>query len=193
MRKLILSMSTTVDGYVVGANGDMSWMKPDDDIIWSDLFNLLEDVDLFVLGSGMWEEYREYWKKALKEPGFNDNEVKYARIAERTEHIVFSKTINDSEWENTAVNNGDLATEIRKIKELPGKNIQIVGGAEFAAAMIDTGLVDEYRMLIHPALIAGGKSFWHQIKNRHRIDFVSADRLSNGVIVLLYKELGREK
>ena len=191
MRKLILSMQTSLDGYVEGKNGDMSWMQPDDDETWGDLFGILQDkVDLFLLGRGMWTEYRNYWTKALAEPEkFSAHEVEYAKLAEKTQHIVFSKTLKDAGWENTTINSGDLETEIKKIKASEGKDIQIVGGADFAASLLDSGLVDEIRVLVNPAIVAGGKSFFHQIKNRHSLELTSVRQLSSQVVVLVYNQL----
>jgi dihydrofolate reductase len=184
-------MQTSLDGYVEGKNGDMSWMQPDDDETWADLFQLLKDnVDLFLLGRGMWDEYRNYWKKALAEPDkFSDHEIAYAKLAEKTPHIVFSKTLKESGWENTTINSGDLETEIKKIKVSEGKNIQIVGGAAFAASLLDTGLVDEIRVLVSPAIIAGGKSFFQQLKNRHWLELTEVKQLSSQIVVLVYKQL----
>ncbi|OOQ58520.1 hypothetical protein BC343_07585 [Mucilaginibacter pedocola] len=184
-------MQTSLDGYVEGKNGDMSWMQPDDDEAWGDLFGMLKSkVDLFLLGRGMWAEYRNYWKKALAEPEkFSAHEVEYAKLAEATPHIVFSKTLKESGWENTSINSGDLETEIKKIKASEGKDIQIVGGGDFAAAMLDSGLVDEIRILVNPAIVAGGKSFFHQIKNRHSLELKEVKQLSSQVVVLVYNQL----
>nr|WP_294943905.1 dihydrofolate reductase family protein [uncultured Mucilaginibacter sp.] len=195
MRKLILKMETTLDGYVEGKNGDMSWMQFDDDATWAELFDMLNDkVDLFLLGRNMWHGYRDYWRKALAEPDkFSKHEVEYAKLAEKTPHIVFSKTLKESGWENTTINSGDLEAEIKKIKASDGKDIQIVGGAEFAASMLDTGLVDEYRILVNPAIIGGGKSFFHQIKNRHSLQLTEVKQLNGRVVALVYKQLDTDK
>jgi dihydrofolate reductase len=85
MRKLILSMQVSLDGYVEGPKGDMSWMQTDDDESWKNLFEeLVNNVDLCLLGAGMWVEYRDYWKKALAEPAnFSQHEVAYAKFAEK--------------------------------------------------------------------------------------------------------------
>lgn len=191
MRKLILSMNASLDGYIEGKGGDMSWMQPDDDDTWGDLFGMLEEhVDLFLLGRGMWAEYRNYWKKALAEPEkFSAHEVAYAKLAEKTPHIVFSKTLKESGWENTTINNGDLVIEIKKLKAATGKDIQIVGGADFAAALLDTGLVDEMRILLNPAIVAGGKSFFHQLKNRHSLELTEVKQLANQIVVLVYRQI----
>jgi dihydrofolate reductase len=190
MRKLILSMQVSLDGYVEGPNGDMSWMQADDDEQWDDLFEMLKNnVDLFLLGAGMWPEYRDYWKKALASPtDFSSQEVEYAKLAEKTQHIVFSKTIKDAGWENTTINSGDIVIEVKRIKEQPGKDIQIVGGAAFAAALLDTGLVDEYRIMINPAVVAGGKSFFHHLKNSHSLELTGVSKLGSQVVALTYKQ-----
>ena len=184
-------MQVSLDGYVEGPKGDMSWMQPDDDDAWEDLFGILSNtVDLFLLGRGMWAEYRDYWKKALAEPDkFSANELKYAKLAEKTQHIVFSKSLKNPGWENTAINNGDLAQEIQKLKAGKGKAIQIVGGANFAASLIDLGVVDEYRILVNPAIVGGGKSFFHQLKNCQSLQLTEVKRLGNGVVVMAYTHL----
>ena len=129
-------MHVSLDGYIEGSNGDMSWISPDDDQQWNELFAFLENVDVLVLGGGMWASYRDHWKKALTEPGFELNEVKYAKLATKMRHLVFSNTITDSGWENATVISGNVVAEMKRIKEQPGKNIQLVGGSKFAASLL---------------------------------------------------------
>jgi dihydrofolate reductase len=93
MRKLILSMQMSLDGFIEGENGDATWMNTNDPEDWPDLFEMLKTVDLFVLGRVMWPGYRDYWKQALTSSTASSNEVKYARMAEKTKHLVFSNTI----------------------------------------------------------------------------------------------------
>jgi dihydrofolate reductase len=187
MRKLILYMHVSADGFVEGENGDMTWMQPDDEHQWSELFEFLKDVDLFLLGRGMWPGYSNHWKKALVDQSFSANEIKYAKLAEKTHHIVFSKTLKDPAWENTTVVAGDVVDEVKQIKQQAGKNIQIVGGAKFAATLIDSGLVDEYRILINPAVVTEGKSFFRQLKTRRSLELTDVQKFSNGVVLHIYK------
>jgi dihydrofolate reductase len=191
MRKLILSMQTSLDGYVEGKNGDMSWMQPDDDETWGDLFGILKiKLTCFCWAAACGRNIATTGKKRLpSRRSFRRHEVEYAKLAEKTPHIVFSKTLKESGWENTTINSGDLETEIKKIKASEGKDIQIVGGADFAASLLDTGLVDEIRVLVNPAIVAGGKSFFHQIKNRHSLELTSVRQLSSQVVVLVYNQL----
>ena len=188
MRKLILSASVSLDGYVEGPNGDMSWMQVDNKKEWDDIFESLHKVDLYILGAGMWEGYRDYWKQQLVAPDAPADEVKYAKLAEKTQHIVFSKTLKNAGWENSTINSGDVTTEVKKLKEQPGKEIMTFGGAAFAASLLDAGLVDEYRLVINPAIVAGGKSSLNQLKKSHKLQLENVKQLGQ-LVVLRYNQL----
>lgn len=185
-------MHMSLDGFIEGPNKDMSWMKPDTDDLWDDLFEMLNNVDLFLLGHGMWDEYRDYWKRALVEPGFTANEIKYARLAEKTAHLVFSNSVIDAGWKNSSIVAGDVAKEVAAIKAAPGRDIQVVGGAMFAGTLVEAGLIDEYRLMINPAILARGKSFFSGHQNRHMLEFTGQKIFSTGAIALSYKQLSTE-
>jgi len=189
MRKLVLSMQMSLNGFAEGPKKDMSWMQPDTEEQWNNLFAMLKNVDLFVMGRGMWKEYRDYWTRALDQPGFSSSEVKYATLATQTPHIVFSKTLQQSGWPNATIARGDLKRTITQLKQQPGKNIQIVGGAKFAAALIDTGLVDEYRLCINPVIVAKGKSIFSKLLNRHNLQLKAITALTPGLVLLHYIQL----
>ncbi|MBC7937671.1 MAG: dihydrofolate reductase family protein [Rhizobacter sp.] len=151
---------------------------------------MLEKVDLLLLGGGMWEEYRDYWKKALHEKGFSANELKYAQWAEKTQHIIFSSTLTEAGWQNARLEKVDeLEAFVAQIKAGPGGAIQIVGGAQFAQGMIDTGLVDEYRIFVNPVIVGKGKSFFHQLQTRHNLKRNEVILMDSGLVVLSYKQL----
>lgn len=186
MRKLILLMRVSLDGFVAGPNDDMSWIK-DDDEQWKDLFEVLQNVDLFLLGGRMYADYKNYWKRALTSVDVTKEERAYAQLAEKTQHIVFSQTITDAGWENTSVENGPIAEAVTKLKNLPGKNIQIVGGAKFAATLIDAGIVDEYRITINPVLLTAGKSFFHQLAVKQELQLIESKQLGSGLVILVLR------
>ena len=187
MRKLILSMQVSLDGFIEGENGDMSWLQKENEEQWKDIFDMLETVDLFLLGRVMYPDYRDYWKSTLTNEKASPNHKAYARLAEKTAHIVFSQTLKEAGWENTRIISGPVAEEVKKIKQQPGKDIQIVGGAKLAATLIDAGLVDEYRIVVNPVIISKGKSFFCQLTNRSKLQFQLAKVLKSGVVILKYK------
>jgi dihydrofolate reductase len=186
MRKLILSMQVSLDGFIEGKNGDMSWMDTDDKEQWADLFSMLQSVDLFLMGRVMWPAYRDYWKQALTSATETPNKVAYAKLAEKTKHIIFSQTLKDAGWENAAINNKPVVEEVKKIKQGNGKDIQIVGGAKLAATIIEAGLVDEYRLIINPVIVGEGKSFFRDQHSKQLLQLISTKNLSSGVIIAKY-------
>ncbi len=179
-------MQVSLDGFIEGPNGDMSWMQTDGDELWKDLFKMLQNVDLHIMGRVMFPGYRDYWKAALTDSQFSSGERAYAKYADKTKHIVFSKTLKDPEWGNTTINTGGVAEEVRKLKQLPGKDIYVVGGALMASTVINAGLVDEYRLTVNPVVVAEGKSFFQQVNNRHDLVLKDTKAFSSGVVVLIF-------
>ena len=177
-------MNTSLDGIV---SDELSWMQPDTDQTWDSLFEMLSNVDLLLLGAGMWEGYSNYWKKALEETGFSKNELKYARYAEQTKHMVFSSTLQDAAWGNTKVQSGNLKQIIRGIKREKGRNIQIVGGGSFAASCINTGLVDEYRLMVNPVILGRGQILYSNLLTQHPLELIKTEQMDNGVVILTYR------
>ncbi len=182
-------MQVSLDGFIEGPDGDMSWRASDDSEEWKDLFEMLETVDLFLLGAKMYPGYRDYWQKCLANPqSCSQNELAYAKLAHKSAHIVFSNTMATAAWANTTICRGDAAVEIAYIKQLPGKDIHLVGGAKLAATVIEAGLVDEYRLNIIPAIIGNGKSFFRQQHARFDLELISTKSLPSGAVIARYKE-----
>ena len=165
-------MDMSLDGYVSGPDGDSSWQDVNNGGNWEDLFKAMKDIDLFVLGAGMWPEYSEHWKNVLKADNPPANELKFAQLAEKTQHIVFSSKLNDAGWENTTINHGELKTEIEKLKAMEGKDIMSFGGASFARSLLEAGLIDTYLLRINPVILAGGKSIFKDLEKRHNLKLV---------------------
>jgi dihydrofolate reductase len=180
-------MQVSLDGFIEGENGDMSWIQHDDEELWKDLFVMLESVDPFLLGRVMFPEYRDYWKSALTNEKASSNEKAYASLAEKTPHIVFSQTLQDPGWENTRIIHGQIAEEVKKLKQQPGKSIQIVGGAKFASTLINAGLIDEYRITVNPVIVSKGKSFFNQLTIHSKLQLLHAKTLKSGIAILQYK------
>src|SRR6266487_1609254 len=108
MRKVILVMQITLDGFVAGENDELDWLVDEEDQ-WKDLFEILKSADTFLLGRVMYPGYANYWRGVLANPAAKKNETKFARIAEKTRHIVFSRTMKKADWKNTMVERGDVS------------------------------------------------------------------------------------
>ena len=119
-RKLILSMQITLDGFVAGPNDEADWLMSSDEE-WADLYNDLNSADTFLLGRKMYPLYSKYWQSVLHKPDSAPNELKFAKLADKTQHIVFTKGDFNADWKNTRVAH-DLPAEVARLKKENGKN-----------------------------------------------------------------------
>ena len=184
-RKLILSMQITLDGYVAGNNDEADWLISNDDS-WSDLFKDLNSADTYLLGRKMYPIYSEYWQSVLHKPDSAPNELKFAKLADKTQHIVFSKGDFKPDWKNTRVAH-DLQAEVTRLKRENGKNIIAWGGADFAANLIELDLVDEYRFELNPTLLTNGKALFKNLEKRKKLTLIDSKTLKSDLIVLRYQ------
>jgi dihydrofolate reductase len=186
MRKLILSMQVSLDGFTEGENGDLNWLQKEDPEQWSDIFEMLASVDLFLLGRVMFPDYRNYWKSALVNSNVSVNHKRYAQLADKTAHMVFSQTLEEPGWDNTQIVRGNVVEEVKKLKNQHGRDIQVVGGAKLAATVMNGGLVDEYRLVLNPVIVCKGKSFFRQITRSSKLQLQYVKPLKSGVVIIRY-------
>ncbi|HMG68242.1 MAG TPA: dihydrofolate reductase family protein [Chitinophagaceae bacterium] len=187
-RKLILSMQITLDGYVAGPNDEADWLITGDED-WADLFKDLNSADTYLLGRKMYPGYAEYWQSVLHNPDSDPNELRFAKLAEKTQHIVFTKGDFKPDWKNTSVAH-DLPAEVARLKKENGKNIIAWGGANFAFNLIKLNLVDEYRFALNPTLLTKGKALFTNLEQRKKLTLIDAKPLKSGLIIVRYQPTG---
>lgn len=183
-RKVILAMQISLDGFIEGPNGAMDWLLGGDDV-WDTMFKDMESVDTYLLGGNTYPVYAEHWRSLLNKTD-DSNEVKFAKLADKTPHIVFSHTIKKVDWANTRIAT-DAEAEIAKLKQQPGKDMYVWGGATFAGFLINKGLVDEYRLVLNPTVLGGGKPLFKDVEKRMKLTLIDSRPLSSGVVVLRYR------
>jgi dihydrofolate reductase len=187
MRKIKLYMQSSLDGFIEGPNGAMDWMVPDDEEQWSDLFAQLPAFDTFLLGAGMYPGYSDHWRSVLTNPSAPKNEVAFARLADKTQHIVFSKTMKTVTWENTRVMKDPK--EVTQMKQQPGKDMLLWGGSRIVSAFMNLGLIDEFEILVNPVILGGGKRLFNDQEERQKLKFTGTKTHRSGVVVLNYHAL----
>lgn len=183
MRKVIFALSHSLDGFIESADGRLDWAIVDEEIHRH--FNALEDsIDIQLYGRRLYETMVAHWPTADKDPTAPDYEVEYARIWQSKERIVFSNTLTQVD-ESSRLFSGDIATEIAKLKEQPGKDM-VVGGPTLAATFMRLGLIDEYRVYIHPVILGGGKPMFGPLDNRIDLRLVETHTFNSGIVLLKY-------
>jgi dihydrofolate reductase len=186
-RSLIAAMQVTLDGY--SSEGDAEWVDS-----WADGLELLPPVDAFVLGGGMFPDYERFWTTILDDPGaaadmlgrdLYPREIAYARLAATTPHLVLSKTITDSSWPTARVVH-DI-DEVRALKQQPGTAVYVVGGPGLLASLVNNGLLDEVRLIVHPVVTGRGTAVFGGIAERQALQLVSAEPTKSGRVNLAYR------
>jgi dihydrofolate reductase len=188
MKRIIAAQVVSVDGFIEGPRGELDWVDS-----WEDPFDLLPQIDTCILGRGMYPGYEQYWSAILANPQgvlpftgkvATEGEIAYAHFAARTPHIVLSKTLDNVAWKNTRIVRD--VEEIRRLKQEPGKDLHAVGGATLVSSLMNHGLIDELRLVVHPIILGGGKPLFKDVKERHGLKFLGAKPLESGLVRLTY-------
>jgi dihydrofolate reductase len=177
-------MSVSLDGFIEDRNGDLNWSYPDEDL--HKHFNDLEStIDLHLYGRRLYENMAAYWPTADENPSAPRVEIEYARIWKSMPKIVFSKTMDQVGW-NSRLVRGNIAEEVNRLKEQPGKDMS-VGGAELASTFMQLGLIDEYWLYVHPVVLGGGKPMFRPLHIKINLLLVETRRFGSGVVLLRYQ------
>ncbi len=190
MRKLILEAQMSVDGFMADPTGRTDWQlwKWDTNWNWDDELkkyfnNIMDNVDCILLSRKMAKEgFIEHWAQAAINP--TDPRFAYAKRINETHKVVFSKTMDKTEWDNIDLAKGDLAEEVNKLKQQNGKDIIVYGGVEFVANLIKENLIDEYQLFVNPVAIGEGLKYFQSKTN---FEIVKTLQFSCGMNVLVYK------
>lgn len=182
MRKLKLQMQMTLDGFVARPDGKLDWMTWQwDDKLTGFVTDLTQSFDTILLGRNMTPGFVAHWEKVAEKP--ENLEYASARIFVDTPKIVFSKTVKEMPGKNVRVENGDLVRAVTELKQQPGRDIMVYGGAGFVASLLDNGLIDELNLFVNPAAIGEGMRIFNSLQ---RFQLSAATGYDCGVVVLRY-------
>jgi dihydrofolate reductase len=187
MRKLIAGMKVSLDEKVEGPEGYADWVEA-----WSEDYDLMPRIDACLLGAGMYPGYERYWTAIQNEPEKplpmtgklpTPAEVEYAHFTAQAPHYVLSSTLTSALWPKTTFVRG--LEEVAALKQQPGKDIYLVGGARTTASLVDAGLVDELRLIVHPLIAGDGKALFATTERRG-LELRKVQQLQGGRVSLVY-------
>jgi len=179
-------MWVTLDGFIAGPNGEMDWVMVDDEMgKYED--DMVSSADTLILGRVTYESFAGAWPKVPENPSVSEGEKVYARKLNAMRKIVFSKTLEKAEWNNSSLAKEVIPEEIEKMKQEPGKDMVIYGSASIVQAFTNLGLIDEYQLLVHPVVLGSGKPLFKNIKDRQNLKLIETKPFPSGVFGLYYQ------
>ncbi len=184
MRKLIVFNLVTLDGYFAGENGDISWHQVDEE--FQELAKEASNSgNTLLFGRVTYQLMERYWPtpEAIK------NDPVVAGGMNRSEKIVFSRTLEKAVWNNTRLVKGDPAGEVRMLKQQPGRDLTVLGSGSIVSELAREGLIDEYNILVNPVVIGKGKTMFEGIRDRITLRLIRTRTFGNGNVLLTYEPL----
>lgn len=174
MRLLILQMQMTLDGFIGGPNGEVDWAFPgfsDEYAAWgvAELWN----ASVHLMGRVTYHEMAAHWPTST-EP--------YAAPMNEIPKIVFSRTLSHADWPETRVVAGDPGAEVARLKRDAGKPLLVHGGAHIARALIRSGEIDVYRLIVHPVVLGKGRSLFDEIDAPFRLRLTEIKTFGTGIV-----------
>lgn len=190
MRKLIMKMSITVDGFVAGPDGEKDWLfRSSDETSRTWLAERNREAGLIIMGRKSFEDMAPYWPAATGPFAAPMNEIPKAVFTRKGFNVALpnaEKSSASASWSEALVVDGDLAEEITKLKSQPGKPIWAIGGAEFIRNLIQTGLVDEYLLITHPVILGKGLEIFNGLKQPADLKLTDTRSFPGGIVANTY-------
>ena len=188
MRRVTYSMGVSLDGYVVGPDGDFDWTAPDEEV-FRFVTDEIRQVGVHLLGRRLYETML-YWETADQDPSLDDSMREWAAIWKPLPKVVFSTTLSAVQG-NARLASGGLAEEITRLRAEPVEGDIAIGGATLAAEAAALGLIDEYRARVYPLLVGGGLPYFPRRDRRVDLELVETRTLSSRVVYLRHRVIPR--
>ena len=186
MRKLKLQMQMSLDGFVsTGSNDEQLWVTWAWDEIRTHVLKLLDSSDTILIGRKLAVDYIPYWLDVYTRP--DDPMYPAARGIVKAKKIIFTKTLEKSDWDNTWLAKGGLVDEVIKLKSQDGQDIIVYGGTSFVSALIREELIDEFHFFINPVVLGHGESVFSRLIDVRQLTLKHSIVYNCGIILLQYE------
>ena len=184
MRKIVMLNRVSVDGFFAGPNGEIDWFIHDPEVDQAAHEGIQADTVLF--GRVTYQLFENYWPKVAADPEAPEEARNTANELNQMTKLVFSKTLREVTWENSKLGKGDVADEVRMLKQGEGSGIIIFGSGTVVQQLTSERLIDDYFFIVTPVILGAGKSLFTEVKKLN-LDFLEARSFNSGNVLLHYK------
>jgi dihydrofolate reductase len=186
MRKLVSFTHVSLDGYVADPNGEMDWITYDESTV-KEAQALTDNCSVALYGRVTYQMMEGYWPTILTNPNATPDELRHAKWVENIHKVVFSRTLDKVEWNNTQLIKDNITEEVMKLKQQPGKDMLIFGSPSLTHTLARLGLVDQYRLNLNPTAIGGGAPLFENGQDHTKLKLIESRTMPNGVVALRYE------
>lgn len=187
MRHLIFFMHTSLDGFVAGPNGEMNWIKVDEEI-FDFVGTMTDQADTALYGRATYEIMQGYWPEAGNKPNASKHDKEHSAWYNNVAKVVLSKTLSATGLTNTTVISDQLTENINALKQQSGKNIIIFGSPGASQALLNLGLIDEFWLFVNPIILGQGRPLFNNITGTTKLTLAGSKTFASGVIALHYEK-----
>lgn len=185
MRKMIFLAHVSLDGFMAGPNGEMDWITYDEDLEQY-VHSLHRTTDAAVYGRATYQMMESYWPMVLADPTSKGGALEHAQWLDNATKIVVSTTLDSFHWNNTVLIRDNVAQQLTKIKEQPGKDLWLIGSPRLAQSLTRLGLIDEYWLNVNPVILGSGMPFAMGMEAVKYLKLLECRTFKGGVVALRY-------
>ena len=182
MRKVFLFNMITLDGFFEGPNQDISWHHTDEEFN-EFAIEQLNEIGTLLFGRVTYQGMASYWPT---ESAIKDDPI-VAGLMNSLPKLVFSKTLQKAEWNNSRLIKDNIAEEILKLKKQPGKEMAVFGSADLLSTLIELDLIDEHRIMVNPVVLGSGTPLFKDVKSRLNLKLIQSRTFASGNVLLYYQ------
>ena len=185
MRRLSVFNNVTLDGYFTAENGDFSWAHSGNEDAEFNAFiaDNASGGGQLLFGRVTYQIMASYWPT----PNAIKNDPVVAEGMNKMPKVVFSRTLDEASWSNTKLMKGNLVSEIRRMKQEPGKSMVILGSGSIVSQLVPEGLIDEYQIIVNPVAIGKGRTMFEGIEQKLSLKLTRSRIFNNGKVFLCYE------
>jgi len=188
MRKIISFMHISLDGFVAGPNGEMNWIKVDEEI-FDHVGKRISASDTALYGRVTYEMMEGYWPSAGDQPDASKHDIEHSKWYKNAHKLVLSRSMQGADLPNTTIISDNLAERINEIKQSDnggGNEILLFGSPTATHSLMDLGLIDGYWLFVNPIILGKGISLFAGNKDQIKLHLLASQQFSNGVTALSY-------
>jgi dihydrofolate reductase len=178
-------MHISLDGFVAGPNGEMNWIKVDQEI-FDHIGQRIAETDTSLYGRTTYEMMEGYWPAAGDKPGASKHDIEHSKWYKNAHKVVLSKTLAGANLPNKTIISDNLADRINEIKQRPAKEILLFGSPTATHSLMQLGLIDGYWLFVNPVILGHGISLFAGTEDKIELKLLTTQQFSNGVNEMSY-------